>query len=675
MARYIVTSGTQFTPFTYDELVRPLAQMTEAHNEAQARYDELASNTAQLERYLSDNPDDDYARSIYDNYMTRLQTLQDNLYRNGFNQGTTRDLSLARTAYSRDIVPMTEAVGRRRKWSDAYKQMQIEHPEMILGRDPASYNLRDYMEDTNFGGFRSYSTSQLTKDTAAAAAAAAKALAPRPRVWDTSSRVPAGYAEAEMTTGYTEAEVETAMKAFRTGQTTTGDERSDELLNIANTIYSQSGMSEWQNDSPGAFDRAASAIGEGMRSAIGETKYEMIQRRDGIYSPAYRASAKSGKEPKETIPDNPWIPLDGEVAADTKEVRRLATDLQLVRSMAENQTSGSGDSGYVAAFDAVRNYQDIMNRPLAARARISSDQLSRLKAANDDAIIAYPALADFDLGALGTTASDGTSEQLLQQYNQSKAGVSMSDRLSSLYDRYGLAQDERTPDNLEKVILREQGKAIRDVSPIIPKARNGENIGKLFSSTLRLTKADTKQKDIDAVIHTHNGYDRVSKDKAFSIFGDKDTIYGITQRPGMPGRIYAQSSEYGDMDIDASAARAIPRPDFTATLQRYSDIAQSPQVETYSRDLASKLFNAFVDAYPDYWNQVHLDYMIEHYPEFSNNIANLEYEYGNSGDSEATRVIQEFSKGVIDNISEYFRQFPNSFMQTQSDTGSEHRWK
>ena len=36
MARYIVTSGTQFTPFTYDELVRPLAQMTEAHNEAQA---------------------------------------------------------------------------------------------------------------------------------------------------------------------------------------------------------------------------------------------------------------------------------------------------------------------------------------------------------------------------------------------------------------------------------------------------------------------------------------------------------------------------------------------------------------------------------------------------------------------------------------------------------------
>lgn len=656
MARYIVTSGTQFTPFTYDELAKPLAQMTEAHNEAQARYDELASNTAQLERYLSDNPDDDYARSIYDNYMTRLQTLQDNLYRNGFNQGTTRDLSLARTAYSRDIVPMTEAVGRRRKWSDAYKQMQIEHPEMILGRDPASYNIRDYMEDTNFGGFRTYSTNQLTKDTAAAAAAAAKALAPRPRVWDTSSRVPAGYAEAEMTTGYTEAEVEKAMNAFRTGQTTTGDERSDELLNIANTIYSQSGMSEWQNDSPGAFDRAASAIGEGMRSAIGETKYEMIQRRDGIYSPAYRAGAsKTGKQESKDDLFKYWELGGDEVIGDAKAARNYTRDLNLLSDVAENYSNYMPDSNYVTAFDTVRKYK-LAEAEVGSGNPAMTAALQDLKEGYDRAVAAYPELSGYS-----TDAFSRSNDALVRRRNESYANARKVSDLAEMFDAYDIPYNQRNVENLRAAIEQARNNSIRRYNPIIVKSTDGSNQGAAIANRLGLS-VNTTQDRIDDLFHAHNTLDRVKKDDVLSILGSSDTTYGFTQRPGRPGSVYARSTTKGDVDIDASAVSNVPIPgEILGVLQQLSVQASNPALSVADRNAAIDYYNAFTSAYPEIGSRQHMDYLVANFPEFANNIIAL------GGNAE------EFKAMIVGLMSKYMFHYPNSMPQAQGNTGTEHR--
>lgn len=658
MAKYIVTSGTNFNPFTYDELVKPLAQMTEAHNEAQARYDELASNTAQLERYLDDNPDDNYARDIYNNYMSRLQTLQDNLYQRGFGQSTARDLSVARTAYARDIVPMTEAVGRRRKWSDAYKQMQIEHPEMIMGRDPASYSLRDYMEDTNFGGFKNYSTSQLTKDTAVAAAAAAKALAPRPRVWDTSSRVPAGYAETEMTTGYTAAEVDKAMNAFRTGQTTTNDERADELLSIANTIYSQSGLGDWQSESPGAFDRAAAAIGEGMRSAIGETKYEMIQRRDGIYSPAYRAAAsKAAKATKDTKDDlfKYWELGGDEVVGDAKAARNYTRDLNLLSDVAENYADYMPDSNYVAAFDTVRKYK-LAEVEARNGDPTMSGTLQNLKEGYDRAISAYPELSNYS-----TDAFSRSNASLTQRRNEGYSNAKKVSDLAELFDAYNIPYDQRNVETLRMAIEKARDNNIRRYNPIIVKSTDGSNQGAEIASRLGIS-VNTSQDRIDDLFHVHNTLDKVNKDDVLNILKASDTTYGFTQRPGRPGSVYARSTSGGEVDIDASAVSNVPIPgEILGVLQQLYNQASNPALSVEDRNAAVNYYNAFTSAYPEIGSRQHMDYLVTNFPEFANNIIAL------GGDAD------EFKAMIVGLMSKYMFHYPNSMPQAQGNSGTEHR--
>ena len=74
MPRYLVTSGSHFTPFSYDELAKPIMQVQEAHNAAQDAYDTLSLETNALGRYISDNPGDSKAKALYDNYINKLTT-------------------------------------------------------------------------------------------------------------------------------------------------------------------------------------------------------------------------------------------------------------------------------------------------------------------------------------------------------------------------------------------------------------------------------------------------------------------------------------------------------------------------------------------------------------------------------------------------------------------------
>ena len=79
MPKYLVTSGSHYEPFSYNELVAPIAQMQEAHNAAQDAYDALNLDTESLRRYITDNPEDANAKALYDNYIDKLTTLQQNL--------------------------------------------------------------------------------------------------------------------------------------------------------------------------------------------------------------------------------------------------------------------------------------------------------------------------------------------------------------------------------------------------------------------------------------------------------------------------------------------------------------------------------------------------------------------------------------------------------------------
>ena len=152
MSKFLITNGSNFTPFTYDELVKPLMYAQEQHNAAQDVYDQLGMETDALERYITDNPDDAEARRLYDGYRTKLASLQQNLWDNGVTSQTRRDISAARNAYASDIARIQAAVKHRQEASKEWRDAKHKNPNLVTGRDPGLSGLDPYLRDDNYGG-------------------------------------------------------------------------------------------------------------------------------------------------------------------------------------------------------------------------------------------------------------------------------------------------------------------------------------------------------------------------------------------------------------------------------------------------------------------------------------------------------------------------------------------
>lgn len=165
MPKFLVTQGSYFQPFTYDELVKPLQQMADAQNTTQDAYDVLSMETEALRQRVMQEPDDSYARQLYDTYANRLETLQNNLWNNGYTPQTRRELSLARSGYANGIKPLQDAIERRNKMSAAYWDARHKNPNLVTGADPGLDPLDDYLRDDNHGSnWFSYDSAQFEQD-------------------------------------------------------------------------------------------------------------------------------------------------------------------------------------------------------------------------------------------------------------------------------------------------------------------------------------------------------------------------------------------------------------------------------------------------------------------------------------------------------------------------------
>lgn len=214
MPKFLVTQGSYFQPFTYDELVKPLQQMADAQNTTQDAYDTMSLETEALRQYITDNPDDARAKELYDNYVSRLANLQNNLWGNGYTPQTRRDLSLARSGFANSINPLKEAIQRRQEQSKAYWDYKNKNRDAIMGRDPGTFGLDNYLGNTTFGqDWYAYSGKDFTNQVGAEAKARASSMLADPEV----SKVPGlvGYLRMVERDGFTNKNVDDAYTAVR----------------------------------------------------------------------------------------------------------------------------------------------------------------------------------------------------------------------------------------------------------------------------------------------------------------------------------------------------------------------------------------------------------------------------------------------------------------------------
>lgn len=241
MSRFIVSSGSYFQPFSYDELAKPVQQSAEAHAAVADAYEQLSMQTEALGRYISENKGDKEAKALYDNYLNKLNVLQDNLWSNGYSGAVRRDLSSARAAYANDITRLQSAIQSRQERSKEYWDARHKNPDLVAGYDPGLGGLDNYLKDSEYGrNWFSYSGNQFANEVGAEAKARAAEMVSS---YATKNPQLAGYIEYHVKNGFTNAQVNNAgafAQQVLTGQASLDDPNVDPVVSLlANTLISR----------------------------------------------------------------------------------------------------------------------------------------------------------------------------------------------------------------------------------------------------------------------------------------------------------------------------------------------------------------------------------------------------------------------------------------------------
>ena len=175
-----------------------------------------------MAQYITDNPDDAKAKAMYDNYRTRLETLQNNLWQNGVTSQTRRDLAAARSAYASDVMKLQTAIKNRQERSKEYWDMKHKNPDLIMGEDPGLSGLDNYLADDLYGSnYYTYSGQQFMTEVGTDAKARAQEMLRDPEYQKNPQL--AGYITRITQEGFSSQEVQNAsaavQQALATGNT------------------------------------------------------------------------------------------------------------------------------------------------------------------------------------------------------------------------------------------------------------------------------------------------------------------------------------------------------------------------------------------------------------------------------------------------------------------------
>lgn len=113
----VLTSNAKFKPYTFDEMLKPLAMATQEYNAIEEGIAELGSKADLMRMYASEEPDSDWAKR-YNEYAKELDKQASSLAKYGLSPASRKGLLDLKRAYSSSVSPIEEAAKARK---EAYK--------------------------------------------------------------------------------------------------------------------------------------------------------------------------------------------------------------------------------------------------------------------------------------------------------------------------------------------------------------------------------------------------------------------------------------------------------------------------------------------------------------------------------------------------------------------------
>ncbi len=141
MANYSLIVGSKFSPFTYQELLQPALLATQAHQELENQYADLATK-ANVWEGLANEQTDPYAYNMYKKYSDDLKSQADILATQGLTLSSRKALAQMKSRYSSEITPIEQAFNAR-KAANEYRNTIRSKDATAIFRTPKYMSL-DY---------------------------------------------------------------------------------------------------------------------------------------------------------------------------------------------------------------------------------------------------------------------------------------------------------------------------------------------------------------------------------------------------------------------------------------------------------------------------------------------------------------------------------------------------
>lgn len=263
MANIFLTPTAEFKPFSYAEMLAPVAAYQEAYDAYDAQLNVLAEDAAT--KAFNFAAQDTKEKAQYDALMSRLKTSADALLTSGLNADIMREIRSINKDYRTSMIPLHQKLAKRAELAAAQRTALQSNPDLRFTIDYSKANLDDIHAGSTYGIIN-------LKDVEAKAATD---FFTKTSSIPTESYTPVGntgYYNVETGYGYKPEEFDAAFIP----DTTTGE------INTSNPIYQFYAQKAAEIDartdiSEEIKTEMKEAVKRGMRAGAGKFKTELIK--------------------------------------------------------------------------------------------------------------------------------------------------------------------------------------------------------------------------------------------------------------------------------------------------------------------------------------------------------------------------------------------------------------
>lgn len=146
MANTYIVSGSQFKPYTFDEMIKPALMYKQAYEDTEKKLENLEELGIDENSFLEQ---DTASKELYNSYMTKLQETSDALS-NGYNAEIAKQARDLHRTFKTKINPMKTKLAIRAALTEEQRKLAVSNPYLEFDKDYSTASLDDITETSTY---------------------------------------------------------------------------------------------------------------------------------------------------------------------------------------------------------------------------------------------------------------------------------------------------------------------------------------------------------------------------------------------------------------------------------------------------------------------------------------------------------------------------------------------